>query len=101
MKLFERKHKNCKNIKTFDGYIRVRIYPENPYFVMADHQRYICEHRLVMAKYLKRPLDRKEIVHHNNDKRDDNRIENLTLLKGRGEHQKLHKKLRREAYQLL
>ena len=99
--MFKRKHKKCKNIKTWDGYIRVRIYPENPFFVMTDHLGYVCEHRLIMAKHLGRPLKRKEIVHHNNEKRDDNRIENLRLFKGNGDHQKLHSKLKRERYQLL
>ena len=60
--MFRKKHKNCKKLKTFDGYIRVRIYPENPYFVMTDHLGYLPEHRLIMAKHLKRPLNRKEIV---------------------------------------
>ena len=41
--MFKRKHKKCKNIKTWDGYIRVRIYPENPFFVMTDHLGYVCE----------------------------------------------------------
>ena len=99
--MFEKKHKKCKNIKTFDGYIRVRIYPENPYFVMADHQGYVCEHRLVMAQHLNRSLNRKEIIHHNNDKRDDNRIGNLKLLKNVTDHQNLHRKLKREKYQIL
>ena len=93
--MLERRHKD-----TF-GYIKVKIYSENPYFIMVPKDNYILEHRLIMAQHLKRPLSKKEIVHHNNCKNDDNRIENLRLFKGNGDHQRLHSKLKREAYQLL
>lgn len=47
-------------------------------------------HRLIMEKYLNRKLNFDEIVHHINEDRLDNKIENLRLTT-RSEHSKLHK----------
>lgn len=67
--------------KTSKGYITISLKPSDFYFPMADRKHLVREHRLVMAKSLGRCLESWEIVHHINHKRDDNRIENLRLVK--------------------
>lgn len=73
--------------KTSNGYIWIYT-PNHPF---ADNKGYVLQHRLVMEKYIKRFLLPTEIVHHINEIRDDNGIENLQLLQDRGEHNTIHK----------
>ena len=67
-----------------DGYISV-IAPDNHLYSKSggggNKSRYILEHRLVMEKILGRYLTPDEDVNHINGKKDDNRPENLKLVR--------------------
>ena len=85
-------HWKCGKIKCH-GYILI-YNPTHPFKV---HGNYIMEHRLVMEKHLGRYLTPEEVVHHINEIRDDNRIENLELFSNNGRHLSFHfKKMRLE-----
>jgi hypothetical protein len=71
---------------TTRGYVEVW----NPTHPMAQKSGYMMEHRLVMAQHLGRVLEANEVVHHKNEVKTDNRIENLELL-GKIEHDRLPK----------
>jgi hypothetical protein len=72
------------------GY-RLILTPNHPR-VKNNSKKYVEEAVLVMEKHLKRYLTLQEIVHHINQKKDDNRIENLKLFKSNSEHTKFHRK---------
>jgi len=76
-------HPNWKGGRIIiNGYILI-YKPDHPY---ATIDGYMLEHRLVMEEYLGRYLDSKEVVHHINKNKQDNRIENLLLFENHGKH---------------
>jgi len=96
------KGKNCpayKNgcVKDKQGYIKIFL-PEHPH---ADNRGYIKEHRLVMEKKLGRYLTKDEIVHHLNEVKWDNRVENLCLVTKHTHNHNFIKQLQAERIKIL
>lgn len=75
--------------KSKNGYGYVVVYmPNHP---NSDKRGNILEHRLVMSNHLGRPLKSHEHVHHKNEIKSDNRIENLELTQSIKEHLEKHR----------
>lgn len=77
-------HPRWKGGRTIDGngYVAIFVDLDHPFFAMAQKtgaSYRIPEHRLVMARYLNRPLASHEQVHHIDGDRENNTIENLQL----------------------
>ena len=69
------------------GYVLIYI-PSHP---KKDKAGYIREHHLVMENSIKRHLRPKEVCHHINSVKDDNRIENLMLFSSQSAHIRFEK----------
>lgn len=55
----------------------------------ATRNGYVLEHRIVVENHLMRLLDPNEVVHHLNENKKDNRIENLEVMSA-NQHAVLH-----------
>lgn len=90
----QRKGKGNSNWKGGKKIHRSYICIHMPKHTNADSHGYVKEHRLVVEKFIGRYLSKEEVVHHINEIKDDNRIENLMLFKTNAEHIKFHTKIR-------
>lgn len=79
-------------IKTSEGYINVY----NPTHKRANSKGYVREHILVMENHLGRNILKTEAVHHINEIKDDNRIDNLMMFPTHGAHTAFHFAKRRK-----
>lgn len=61
----------------------------NPYKMIYVNGKYHPEHRLIMEQHLGRKLEKWEHVHHINENKLDNRIENLVVMSIQ-DHMELH-----------
>ena len=100
------KHANWKGglWKDAKGYIYIKLPKDDFFYPMTNHQDYVREHRLVMARYLGRCLQGWEVVHHKGIRytgignKSDNLMDNLELGNSLGEHSGNHSKGYRDGY---
>lgn len=87
------------NIRELNGY-RLLYSPDHPSSMKNEcWDGYVYEHIAVVEKYLGRGLTDDEVIHHLDENRSNNRIENLLVLE-RGQHWKLHRWLEAGALRL-
>lgn len=85
--LVKEKARNWKGGQVIqNGYVYL-FKPNHPFF---HKSRYVPRNRIIMELHLNRPLNKKEIIHHINSNRSDDRIENLMLFPNNKEHTKFH-----------
>lgn len=104
----KRSIETCKNISEsrkckfngLNGYGHTKLFPDGYVKAYCPLHPFSCDgyvflHRVLMEQKIGRYLNRNEVVHHINQIKTDNRIENLMLMT-RSEHSSLHMKLRRK-----
>ena len=67
-----------------------RTYSSGYKKLLVGVKKYKQEHRLVMEEYLGRELTKEEVVHHIDEDRLNNDIDNLMLFKSSGDHTRHH-----------
>jgi len=81
-----------------EGYVLIKLQPDSPFYQMTNSRGYVLEHRLIMAKHLKRCLQPIEKIHHrgithpqdSKENKQDNRLENLGLFANPNDHTTNH-----------
>lgn len=86
----EKHHSWRGGITRREGYVYVRL-PEHPNSAMNG---YVPQHILIAEKALGRFLPQNAVVHHINEKKDDNRNNNLVVCQDEAYHQLLHRRMR-------
>lgn len=66
----------------------------NGYISINIDGRWIKEHKFVVENFLKRSLNKNEVIHHINGIKSDNRIENLMLFKDSKAHAHFHRQIK-------
>jgi len=70
----------------------------NGYIEIKVENRWVKEHRYVIEKFINRGLNKNEVIHHLDEIRSNNLIQNLMLFPTEQEHQSFHLKIKQFGY---
>ena len=95
------KHGHWTGGKTIDkdGYVLIYVPDRHP-FGRGRDKKYVLEHRLIMEKHIGRYLTPQEVVHHIDENKQNNSIDNIMLFPNKEAHRKYHKMLKNTPSQL-
>jgi hypothetical protein len=79
------------------GYVFVKV-KDHPY---ANAEGYVKRSRYVMEQAIGRYIEPEEVIHHINEVRDDDRLENLMLCSSSSEHHRVWHKTKSRRKQLV
>ncbi len=80
-----------ENKKIKSGYVEI-FKPDHKY--SKTKNGWILEHRVVVEDFLKRGLKSGECIHHLDENKQNNKIENLMLFKSHAKHSSFHTKIK-------
>lgn len=85
---------DARKVIASNGYVLVRVGRQHH---LADCRGYAYEHRLIAERKIGRRLRKGEIAHHINGNKQDNRDENIDVVKSIAHHCFEHRRVRRDA----
>lgn len=79
-------------------YALIKRKEKNGYVSVYCDDGWILEHRFVVEQFIGRKLTKEEVVHHIDEDKSNNDINNLVLFKNQREHSAWHNKLKKFPY---
>ena len=86
--IIEEKDESCETI------LMQNKINENGYIKVLTDNGWMLEHKYIVEKYIGRELKENEVIHHINENKKDNRIQNLWLFDSQNEHASFHNKIK-------
>lgn len=71
---------------------------KNGYISVYTDDGWVLEHRFVVESFIGRKLTKEEVVHHCDENKSNNLLQNLVVFKNQREHSSWHNKMKKFGY---